>query len=376
MLKTCLIVLGVFLTGAAMAQDDSEKDLFGNDVYQAGATVRMTDSGRDDAFLAGERVQIAASVTGTTHMAGRWIDVDADLGGGLYAAGQRIRINNAVVGDAALAGYVIGVNGPIAGDLRAFGSEIVINGTIGESLIANAELVELNSEVAGDVVISARDLVFGTGARIGGTLTLYEAEVGTTAVPEAVIAADRLTRIRMKHKRVSGVFQHPAGPPKQSFGDKLWDFAVWVLVVGLITAAAALLASIRMGEMSDQIALRPLGLGGTGFLALSVLTGGGVLVALTLIGALLTPFFWLAAVALGTAGLCIGAYALGSWAMSYAPELSNDRVERAVTAFVGALIAALLGLIPFLGWIALVVLAVVGSGAFARYLPLVRRLAV
>ena len=101
-----------------------------------------------------------------------------------------------------------------------------------------------------------------------------------------------------------------------------------------------------------------------------------MLVALTLIGALLTPFFWLAAVALGAAGLCIGAYALGSWAMSYAPELSNDRVERAVTAFVGALIAALLGLIPFLGWIALVVLAVVGSGAFARYVPLVRRLAV
>ncbi|WP_323766943.1 hypothetical protein [Antarctobacter sp.] len=375
MLKRCLVMLGLMLAVPAMAQDETEQAMFGNDVYEAGATVRMSAPGRDDAFLAGQRVQLAAPVTGTAHMVGRWVDVDAELGGSLYAAGQRVRIGAPISGDAALAAYSISVNAAIAGDLRTFGSEVILNGAVGESLIANGEIVELNGAVAGDAVISARELTFGPEARIDGTLTLYEEEIGATVIPEAVVAADRLTRVELTYKRVSGAFQHPAGPPKQSFGEKLSDFVIWVLVVGLITAAAALLMPVRMANMGDQVAARPLRLGGVGFLALSVLTGGGVLVALTMVGALLTPFFWLAAFALGGAGLFVGVYALGNWALSYVPNLPNPRFDRVAAAFLGALVAGLFSLIPVLGWIALVVLAIVGAGALSLRVGAVRRMA-
>lgn len=376
MLKKCLVTLGLLLAAPALAQDGTEQlALFGNDIYQAGATVRMAETGRDDAFLAGQRVQLAAPVTGTAHMAGRWVDVDADLGGSLYAAGQRVRISAPVAGDVALAGYTLSVDAAIAGDLRAFGSEVIVNGTVGESLIANGEIVELNAVVAGDVIISSRELTFGSGARIDGALTLYEDVVGATDVPEAVVSADRLTRIELKYKRVSGAFQHPAGLPKPSFGEKLSDMVSWVLVVGAFAALVALVAPVRMGAMADQIVARPLRLVGVGFLVLSVLTGGGVVVAVTMIGALLTPFFWLAAAGLGALGLFVGAYALGRWALSYVPNLPVPWIDRVAAAFLGALLAGLISLIPYLGWGALVVLAIAGAGGLGMRLRAVRRMA-
>lgn len=374
MLKKYLVTLGLLMAAPALAQDATEQALFGNDIYKAGATVRMSETGRDDAFLAGQRVQLAAPVTGTAHMAGRWVDVDADLGGSLYAAGQRVRISAPVAGDVALAGYTLSVDAAIAGDLRAFGSEVVVNGTVGESLIANGEIVELNGQVAGDAVISSRELTFGPGARIDGTLTLYEDVVGATDVPESVVAAERLTRIELKYKRVSGAFQHPAGLPKQSIGEKLSDMVSWVLVVGAITALVALIAPVRMTDMANQIAARPLRLVGAGFVGLSVLTGGGVVVAVTMIGALLTPFFWLAAAALAAAGLIVGVYALGRWALSYVPKLPLPWIDRVVAAFIGALLAGLISLIPMLGWVSLVVLAIGGAGALTVRLRTVRRM--
>ncbi|SNS14547.1 hypothetical protein [Antarctobacter heliothermus] len=375
MLKKCLVTLGLLLAAPALAQDGTEQALFGNDIYKAGATVRMSEPGRDDAFLAGQRVQLAAPVTGTAHMAGRWVDVDADLGGSLYAAGQRVRVSAPVAGDVALAGYTVSVDAAIAGDLRAFGSEVVVNGTVGESLIANGEIVELNAAVAGDAVISSRELTFGSGARIDGTLTLYEDVVGATVVPESVVGADRLTRIELKYKRVSGAFQHPAGLPKPSFGEQLSDMVYWVLVVWAIAALAALAAPVRMTDMADKIAARPLRLVGAGFVGLSVLTGGGVVVAVTMIGALLTPFFWLAAAALGAAGLFVGAYALGHWALSYVPNLPVPWIGRVAAAFLGALLAGLISLIPYLGWGALVVLTIAGAGGLVMRLRAVRRMA-
>ncbi|MBV7394833.1 hypothetical protein [Mameliella sediminis] len=375
MLKKLLVILSLVLAGPALAQDTEQRAFLGNDVYQAGQTVRMSDSGREDAFLAGQRVQILAPVAGTAHMAGRWVDVEAELGGNLYAAGQRIRLAAPIAGDAALAGYTLDISAPVGGDLRAFGSELTLNAPISESAILNGEIVELNAEVSGDAVISARELIFGPDARIGGTLTIFEEEIGATVVPETVVPADRLVRTELKFKRVSGAFQHPKGPKKKKTGELVADFLVWVLIAGAVTALVALVLPSWMSSMRTEIADRPFRVGLIGFLSLSMLTGGGVLVAVTVIGALLTPFFWIAAAALGGLGFVVGLYALGAWGVEYLPISLSDRLTAVAAAFLGALAAGLLGLIPVLGWIVLVLLGIVGAGALAMRLPAVARLA-
>ncbi|MBW4984676.1 hypothetical protein KZZ07_19225 [Mameliella sp. CS4] len=373
MLKNLLVILGLMLAVPALAQD--EEAVLGNDVYKAGQSVRMDEDGRDDAFLAGERVRLAAPVTGNAHMAGRWVDIGADLGGSLYAAGQRVRIEGAVAGDAAVAGYTVAVDAPVGGDLRAFGSEVSVTAAIGESLILNGEIVELDAPVTGDAVISARELTFGPGARIDGTLTLYEEEVGTLVVPEAVVPEERVTRVKLRFKRVSGAFQHPGRGDKRSFGETVGDYLAWGVIIGLIGAVAALIAPKAMGSLADDLLERPFRSVLSGFLGLSVLLGGGVLVALTMIGMLLTPFFWLAAVALGLAGLVVGAYGLGAKVMSLAPAFSKPWIGRVLAAFVGALLTAVIGLVPFLGWIAMMAILTAGAGALSKRLPILSRLA-
>ncbi|WP_421905513.1 hypothetical protein [Mameliella sp.] len=373
MLKNLLVILGLMLAVPALAQD--EVATLGNDIYKAGQSVRMDEDGRDDAFLAGERVRLAAPVTGNAHMAGRWVDIGAELGGSLYAAGQRVRIEGAVAGDAAVAGYTIAVDAPVAGDLRAFGSEVSVMAPIGESMILNGEIVELDAPVAGDAVISTRELTFGPGARIDGTLTLYEEEVGTLVVPEEVVPAERITRIELRYKRVSGAFQHPDGGDKRSFGEVAADYLTWGVVIGLIAAVAALIAPKAMGGFADDLAARPFRNVLSGFLGLSVLLGGGVVVALTMIGALLTPFFWLAALALGLAGLVVGAFGLGAKVLSFAPALSKSWISRVLAGVVGAMLTAMIGLVPFLGWIALMAIVAAGAGTVSKRLPILSRLA-
>lgn len=373
MLKNLLVILSLLLAVPALAQD--EEAVLGNDVYKAGQSVRMGEDGRDDAFLAGEGVRLAAPITGNAHMAGRWVDIGADLGGSLYAAGQRVRIEGAVAGDAAVAGYTITVDAPVGGDLRAFGSEVSVTAPIGESMILNGEVVELDAPVAGDAVISTRELTFGSGARIDGTLTLYEEEVGTLLVPEEVVPAERITRVKLRFKRVSGAFQHPGGGDKRSFADEAADYLTWGVIIGLIAALAALIAPKAMGGFAEDLAARPVRNVLSGFLGLSVLLGGGVLVALTLIGALLTPFFWLAALTLGLAGLVVGAYGLGATVLGAAFSPPKSWIFRVLAGFVGAMLTAVIGLVPFLGWIVVMAILTAGAGVLSKRLPILSRLA-
>jgi len=360
------IFMSVLLTTAALADGEGDRLAIGGDAFRAGRSVSFAQEGRTDLFLAGEKVTASTEIAGTAHMAGRWVTLSGATGGNAYMAGQDVTLSGAVAGNATLFGQDVTVSGPVAGNLRASGSEVRIEGDIGGYALLAGERVTLDSVVAGDMALTARDVDFGPGARVDGTLMLYETTPGQLTVPSSVAPEARIER-------------HPAADwtrDRGHHGGHSWrgvlgGFLFGVLLVAGVAATTAAVMPTALAAIPRPIRDRPGRTCGAGFLTLSALSGAGLVVALTGIGILLTPAFFLLAVLAGFFGYVVGAYAFGVALLSAAGRALPDSIgDRALAAGVGALVAGVIGLVPFLGWLFVLLVLLTGLGALAiRLLP-------
>ena len=103
---------------------------------------------------------------------------------------------------------------------------------------------------------------------------------------------------------------------------------------------------------------------GLGFLTLSAIAGSALLLALTLIGIVVSPAAILLAVLTGFAGYVIGVYAFGVGLMlAIGRDEPRSIADKALAAGAGAVVAGILALIPFLGWLFVLALTLAGVGA-------------
>nr|MDJ0859021.1 hypothetical protein [Dinoroseobacter sp.] len=274
--------------------------------------------------------------------------------GDAYAAGEEITFQADILGDATLFGRAISV-GNIGGDVRAAGSELQLNGEIGGYALVAGEKVVFNAQVAGDVSIAAEELVWGDAAAIAGQLTIYEEDPGALEVPESLAPADRITRSELEDWE---------GPQRPSLLRALASFLFGVVVIAGVAALIAALVPERLAEMRRQILARPFHTLWLGFLTQSAVIGAGVLLAMTIIGLLLTPAALVLALAGGLAGYVVAAYAFGvGLRLAFGKPEPETLSDRAVAAGIGALSAGIIALIPFLGWLFVLALALSGIGA-------------
>ena len=362
-LTTALLTLAA---GAALAEEDSGRFSIGSDAFRAAQTVTFSDEGQADLFLIGERVTAASDIDGTAHLAGRWLTLAGDIGGNAYAMGQQVTLTGAVQGNASLIGQEVTVRGPVAGNLRASGSELTVSGDIGGYAMLAGERVRLDSVIAGDAALTARRADFGPGARVAGTLTVYENHPGQLSVPASVAPEARIERRRIEEWQGGWRGRHG-----MSWRGALGSFLFGVLLVAAVAALIAALLPEALAAMRRRILDRPGRTLGAGFIALSAIAGAGLVVALTGIGILLTPAFFLLAVLAGFIGYVVGSYAFGVALLSAAGRRLPDSIgDRALAAGVGALAAGVIGLLPVLGWLFVLLLLLTGLGALAiRLLP-------
>lgn len=360
-MRCAVLAAALLWAGAAVAEDAPDRFLLGGDAFLAGQTAVLNESGRDDAFLAGERVRLEAAIDGTAHMAGRWVEIVESVGDSLYAAGQEVAVRGPVAQDATLAAQRVEVRAPVGGDLRAFGSEVTVTGGITGNALIGAEFVQIGDIIAGDLALAARSVKFGPGARVDGALILFEDDPGALAIPERVAPADRIERRAIEEWDEEFGDYSPVGPRFV-----VMSFLSGVLMITILAAGFAALAPRVMARLRETVLAHVGRSLLTGFVAVSALIGAGVLVALTLIGLLLTPAMILAALLAGVAGYIVGAYALGVWITGkMGAGTPDDTMDRALAAGVGALAAGILGLVPFLGWLFVLALSLTGAGAVA-----------
>ncbi|MGB0496737.1 MAG: hypothetical protein ACPGID_00230 [Rubricella sp.] len=355
-----------FLASPLAAQENDSRFAIGQDRFLAGMTAILVDEDVDDAFIAAEYARVARPVAGSVHIAGRTIEIDGETGADLYVAGQTIDIRRAVQGDATLAGYEINVTAPVGGDLRAGAARLAMTADVSGSATIAAETLFLDGTIAGDMAIAARAVSFGPGARIEGNLRLYESVPGETTIPADVIPEARITRIEIDR------FEREEGPvinPAMIVRTVVLGTLAGILFTGLVATIAIAMAPETIAGWRRAALARPGSTILTGFAALALLIGGGLLFGATIVGILIMPFLFLVAGLLAYLGYVLGAYILGVgiW-MAFGREEPGTLPLKFALACLGALVVALTLVIPLLGWLFTLGITVLGVGAMTARL--------
>jgi hypothetical protein len=185
------------------------------------------------------------------------------------------------------------------------------------------------------------------------------------AVPASVAAADRVTFERMEAPDYASQAGQTAESVVRGFWPAVWAVALWWLLLFLIGVA---LISLQPRWFNIQEALvrgHALATFGYGILTLATLFGLVPLVAITLIGILLLPaVFLLIAVLLSLAYLG-GAYLIGLRIAAGFTSVSDNR-RRVIVLAISLLVAALIGFVPFVGWLITLGIVIFGLGAITR----------
>lgn len=344
----------------ALAEDDDASWRFGGDAYLAGRTVTLSGDAVDDLFAAGDKVTVRADVEGTAHMAGRYVTLDGRVGENFYGFGMEVDVEAPVAGDVTIAGQSLTVSEPVSGDLRATGSRVDIEAPVAGNAILAGESVTLDAEIMGDLALAAGEVEWGDDARVEGVVHIYGDDPDAIEVPGRVAPAERVQfHAADQFDAIDGMTDEPPG-----FFTRLGSWLGGILFIGVLGTIFGAVAPQHLARLRERVLNRPLRTGLIGFGGLSALVGSVVFLAMTGIGIILIPVSLIAAALLAIAGYVIGTYSIGVWATGVAgkpePKTTGDR---AIAAFAGAAIGAFIGLIPWLGWLAMMAIFLVGAGA-------------
>jgi hypothetical protein len=323
-------------------------------IYAAGANVAIDATVAGDIFVAGAQVQIDTMTAGRIHAAGASIQVRGRADQGVEAAGAVILIDAVTVGSVRAAGasVVIAPTSDIQSRLELAGASLEVAGHVGGSVEAAGAYVIFAARTDASVTLRGGRMVIAPEARIGGDLIITAAE--TSTIPDGVVMGS-VRRIE---------------PPAWWAAFSPWAAgAVFALAVAVGTILAGLVLALFGGRLFvtavNQVRMRP----GT-----SLIIGILTIFVIPLIAAVL-----MATVAGITAGLAVllilpilavfghSVAAAGVAAGIFVRSAGRIGLPRALgLLIIGAILVALLGLIPWVGpWLVGIVL-LLGIGALAR----------
>ncbi|MEX0852532.1 MAG: hypothetical protein WD036_04510 [Bauldia sp.] len=327
------------------------------EVKAAGASVVVRGEVGEDALVAGAQVSVIGSVGGNLTAVGASIEIrgrvgnDVDAGGAVIVAdivaGGRVRLGGADV--------TVGPGSDIAGGLLVGGGTVTISGHVAGPIQVAGGVVTFKALTDGPVEIAGGKVIIDAGARIGGDLTVRSpSEPAIDA--NAVIAGDT----------------HRLDPPRWSWPMSPW---AWAAAFAAVVAAGTVLAGIVLllfgGRVfvtaTDHVRLRPGSSFLIGVLTVVLIPAIAVLLMATVVGI--------------TAGLAIlfvmpllivfghAVAAAGIVSAVFVRDRSPLGIVRAfVLLIVGAIIVALIWLIPWVGPLFALIVLLLGTGAFARTL--------
>ena len=359
MARPFLTLIACLVAMPAWAEDDSAQFDFGGDAFRAGMSVTHDAAGADDLFMAGDRVTGRADITGSAFFAGRKVTMAGAIGGDVYAAGEEVAIQGDVSGDASLLGRTVSVE-RVGRDLRVAASELQVGGNIGGNAIITGGDVAFDAAVGGDVTLAARSVDWGERASIAGRLIVHEEILGDLEIPERVASIDRIERRETEGRGV----ERQDGARRPHWRSSIGDFLFEVIMVAVLAVLIAALLPTRLAEMQRRVLARPIHTLWLGFLSLSAVIGASILLTITIIGLPLVAVLVLLAFLCTIAGYAIAVYVLGVRLLLAMGRPEPDSIgSQGIAAGTGAAAAAVIGLIPFLGWLFAIVLALAGIGA-------------
>lgn len=357
-------LVAVSLAGPALGQDmDSGRLSLGGDEYASGQNVSLP-AAAGDAFAAGYDVTVAQSVGGDALLAGYNVRVSAGVGGDIYGGGYSITIGAPVGGDVTAAGnsVVLLEGADVGGNARLAGQNVTVGAPVAGTLLVGAQNLTLNAAIAGDMRFGGASIAFGPGASVGGMLTIHAPQ--PIEVPASVAPASRVNFVQTQEFG-----------PGQTAVETARTFLPWAIVAtGFFWSLALLVLGLivfalfpkRSAAVYEKAATRPLYTFWIGILALSALFGLFAVLGMTIIGIPLI-FVYIFVFAIGWIIMQIaGAYVLGGRILAATGFKAPPLGWQMLSLLIGLAIVFVLWLVPFLGWLLWLAVALIGIGAVAR----------
>jgi len=328
----------------------------------------------DDTYVGASTAIVNSGIDGDLIIGANDAQINSQVEGDLWAGANSIVINNRIVGDARIgagkvvinstvdddvivgtADLTIGEKGVIKGDLIAGSAHVVVNGKIlGNAKIAGGE-VTLNSVIGGNVEIKTDNKVLiMPGTKIGGELSYWAPQEN----PDFIKYAKKVV-YHSKAKRSSV-------PMMDAF---MWmipavgiGFLLWKLICLALLGAVIIWLMPKL--LSRVIVLIKHNYWTAFWQGLVFTIGVPVLMfvlAVTIIGAPLSILLGLAYGLMMIFGYVSAVTLVGSWLIKKADKTWT----RQLLAFVvGAIVYAIIAVIPVIGCLVVFVLMMMGIGGF------------
>lgn len=347
------LALGLSWLGVSHAQTFrstvDKNTTINSSLYSTGKKVVVQGTINGDVFCAAQEVIINATVHGDVICAGQEVTIGGQVYGDIRAAAQTMTITAQVTHNATLLGRDVRVTpeAKINQDLTTASGTLRLQGIVGRDLIANGTKALLSNEVGRNVTFHGTDLSLLRGAQVGGDLS-YTSPQAASIASTAEVAGDT------KHH------QPPQHKPNTFLGvNKLsWVLALMLILFSLVLV---LLFPQRMhqlaGEATNHLGKSIL----VGLLASGLFPIAAVIAMITVVGIPIGVFLLLVWFLLMMLSGPITAYYLGSMI------LSKSKNPIAILLG-GAVILALLYVLPVVGAIFIFVGYWIGSGAILLWL--------
>jgi len=330
----------------------------GDDLFMAGADVRMAEAIAGDAILAGGRIATSGTVRGDQVAGGGQLELGANVDGGLYVAGGRVRLNSRVARNARIAGgnVEIGPEAEVQGGLTIGGGQVNVNGRVGKYLQVGAGSAHIDGHIGGDVDVASGELDVGPSAIIDGVLNYYGPQ-------PASVAAGAQIKGGMHYEEHKDWARGGRTAMLRGFGVGAWLWLIgWMIVGGVVLALWPSFAR----SVTDIALRRPWMALLIGFVVLVCTPVAVVLLMISLIGiplALLGICLYLVLLPLG---YLASAAALGEWLQSRMRPGREILTRQRILMLLGVLLALfVLTRLPVFGVIATFLLIFAGVGSLA-----------
>ena len=351
-----------------------------DDLYASGGKVLIDESVTGDVMVAAGSLIIGGSVGQDLHAAGGSVVVNAPVGDDLRAAGGDITLTSRVGGDLVVFGgsvtltsgavvegdVVVGsgsliLAGTVQGDLRASSGTVDFSGTIGgKARFEGADELRLGGRVAGDTTFSSDRALVGPGARFGGDVA-YWLEGGEMEFAPGIVAGEARFDPSLKKRTpvVPMVREKPAAVAGGLFG----AFFAFTFLSGVVVLILLGIIFPRPFRRAGEVLHREFWKStGVGFLSFLALPAAAILAMVTVVGmpvgALLLSVFAFAVMF----SRVVAALVLARWIerRRYREWGRGGLLLAAVGLY---LVIKLVGIIPFIGWLAVGLLVLASYGA-------------
>ncbi len=366
----CMLLLGSLPTGAAEFVPPDDKDsgrvLLSSqkeykNLYTAGASVQVNSKVLGDLFAAGSDITLDGEVEADVNVAGGTVAIQNKVGGDVRVASGNIKLNNEVGGDVLAAGGQISMSekAKVGGDVVVAGGQILIDSPVAGKVWVTGGSVTINSAISGELVVKNADKVtFGPKAQVLG-----KAKVSAKEQP-----------VLQEGSAVPNLEYTAYTPSKK-------EAAAWASGILAVGVAIAFLGYILIGLLVSWVAPRKaedfvlslknkfwmnLGLGIAGLVVAPIVAIVAMVVLIGIYAGLALLVVYAAALFLAW---IMGLVFVGSFSTML---LKRGKVMEVSwrTALVGAIVYAVLKLVPVVG--ALVIFGVV-MAAFGQWMYMFSR---